>query len=62
MATVSDYVLDQALAVFDTEANEIHITSQEATDFTDATSTSTLGSSSSLDISEIGRASCRERV
>ena len=50
MATISDRVFDNGLTVLDTEANAIHITSQEATDYTDATSTSTLGNSTSLSI------------
>jgi len=36
--------------LLDTEANAIHITDSEATDYTDATSTSTLGNSTSLSI------------
>jgi hypothetical protein len=50
MATLNDRVFDNGLTVLDTEANAIHITSQEATDYTDATSTSTLGNSTSLSI------------
>jgi len=50
MATLNNRVFDNGLSVLDTEANEIHITSQEAVDFTDATSTSTLGNSTSLSI------------
>jgi len=48
MATISDYVLDAALAKLDTEADRIDITSQEATTYTEATSTYTLGNSTSL--------------
>jgi len=44
-------VFDNGLSVLDLEANEIHVTSQEATDFTGATATYSLGSSSSLSIS-----------
>ena len=51
MATLNDRVFDNGLTVLDTEANAIHVTSQEATDYTDATSTSTLGNSTSLAIS-----------
>ena len=51
MATLSNRVFDNGLTVLDTEANEIHVTSQEATDYTGATSTYSLGSSSSLSIS-----------
>jgi len=50
MATLNDRVFDNGLSVLDTEANEIHITSQEATTFANATSTYTLGDSSSLSI------------
>lgn len=50
MATLNDRVFDNGLTVLDTEANAIHITSQEATSYTDATSTSTLGNSTSLSI------------
>lgn len=50
MATLNDRVFDNGLSVLDTEANAVHITSQEATDYTDATSTSTLGNSTSLSI------------
>ena len=50
MATLNDRVFDNGLTVLDTEANAIHVTSQEATDYTDATSTSTLGNSTSLSI------------
>lgn len=48
MATISDYVLDAALSKLDTEANRIDITSQEAGNYTQATSTYTLGNSTSL--------------
>ena len=50
MATLTDRVFDNGLTVLDTEANRIDITSQEATTYTDATSTSTLGNSTSLSI------------
>jgi hypothetical protein len=50
MAFLDDRVFDNGLAVLDTEANAIHITDSEATDYTDATSTSTLGNSTSLSI------------
>ncbi len=50
MATLNDRVFDNGLAILDTEANSIHVTSQEATTYADATSTSTLGNSSSLAI------------
>jgi hypothetical protein len=50
MATLNDRVLDNGLTVLDTEANAIHVTSQEATTYTEATSTYTLGNSTSLSI------------
>ena len=50
MATLNDRVFDNGLTVLDTEANRIDITSQEATTYTDATSTSTLGNSTGLSI------------
>lgn len=51
MATLNDRVFDNGLTVLDTEANAIHVTSQEATTYLEATSTYSLGSSSSLSIS-----------
>lgn len=48
MATISDYVLDAALSKLDTEADRIDITSQEAATYAEATSTYTLGNSTSL--------------
>lgn len=48
MATISDYVLDAALAKLIGEADRIDITSQEATTYTEATSTYTLGNSTSV--------------
>ena len=50
MAFLNDRVFDNGLTVLDTEANAIHVTSQEATDYTEATSTYTLGNSTSLSI------------
>ena len=50
MAYLNDRVFDEGLSVLDLEANEVHVTSAEATDFTEATSTYTLGLSSSLSI------------
>lgn len=50
MATLNDRVFDNGLSVLDLEADAIHITDSEATDYTDATSTSSLGSSASLSI------------
>ncbi|MDC1020639.1 hypothetical protein OAR23_01295 [bacterium] len=50
MATLNDRVLDSGLAVLDTEANKIVVTSQEATTFTNANATYALGNSTSLSI------------
>jgi hypothetical protein len=50
MATLGDRVFDNGLSVLDTEANAIHVTSQEATTYAEATSTYTLGNSTSLSI------------
>ena len=50
MAYLNDRVFDEGLSVLDLEANAVHVTSSEATDYTEATSTYTLGSSSSLSI------------
>jgi hypothetical protein len=50
MATLNDRVFDNGLSVLDLEANAIHVTSQEAASYTEATSTYTLGNSTSLSI------------
>jgi len=50
MAYLNDRVFDNGLTVLDLEANEIHVTSQEASDYTEATSTYSLGNSGSLSI------------
>lgn len=50
MAFLADRVFDLGLNVLDTEADAIHVTSQEATTYAEATSTYTLGNSSSLSI------------
>ena len=50
MASLADRVFDNGLTVLDTEANRIDITSQEATTYAEATSTYTLGNSTSLSI------------
>lgn len=50
MAFVADYVLDAALAKFDTEANRLDICSQEPTSYSQATSTYTLGNKTSLSV------------
>ena len=49
MATLNDRVFDNGLTVLDTEANAIHITSAEATDFANVSAV-TLGNSTSLSI------------
>ena len=51
MATLNNRVFDNGLTVLDTEANEIHVTSQEATSYLEATDTYSLGESSSLTVS-----------
>ena len=51
MATVADRVLDNGLTVLDVEANAVHINSQQATTFAEATSTYTLGNTTSITIS-----------
>ena len=51
MATVADRVLDNGLTVLDTEASRVEITSQEATTYAEATSTHTLGNTTSISIS-----------
>ncbi len=50
MATLNNRVFDNGLSVLGTEADRLDITSQEATSYADATSTSTLGNSDSLSI------------
>lgn len=50
MASIGDRVFDNGLTVLDTEANRIDITSQEAGTYAEATSTYTLGNSTSLSI------------
>lgn len=50
MATLADRVFDNGLTVLDTEANRLDITSAEATTYTQATSTYTLGNKTSLSI------------
>jgi len=51
MATLNNRVFDNGLTVLDTEANEIHVTSQEAASYLEATDTYSLGDSSSLTVS-----------
>jgi hypothetical protein len=50
MATLNNRVFDNGLTVLDTEANRLDITSQEATTYAGATSTYSLGNSTSLSI------------
>lgn len=50
MATLNDRVFDNGLSVLDTEANRIDVCSSEPTTYTQATSTNTLGNSTSLSI------------
>lgn len=50
MAFINDRVFDNGLTVLDTEANRLDITSQEATTYTEATSTYTLGNKTSLSV------------
>lgn len=51
MATLADRVMDNGLSVLDTEANAVHLTTQEATTYTEATSTYSLGSATGISIS-----------
>lgn len=51
MAFLSDNVLDAALDYIDTNAGELHICSQEPANYTEATSTYTLGNKSSPTVS-----------
>ncbi len=51
MASIADRVLDNGLTVLDTEATRVDITSQESTTYAEATSTHTLGNSTSISIS-----------
>jgi len=50
MATLNDRVFDNGLTVLDTEANRIDICSTEPATYAEATSTYTLGNSTSLSI------------
>lgn len=50
MATLADRVYDNGLTVLDTEANRMDICSTEPTSYAEATSTYTLGNSTSLSI------------
>ena len=51
MATLADRVMDNGLSVLDTEANAVHLTSQEAATYAEATSTYSLGSATGISIS-----------
>lgn len=51
MATLSNRVYDNGLTVLDTEANRVDICSAEPTTYTGATSTNTLGNTTSISIS-----------
>ena len=51
MATIADYVLDAALSKLDTEANRVDICSSEPTTYAAATSTASLGNTTSITIS-----------
>ena len=48
MATLADRVYDNGLTILDTEADKVLITSQEASNYTEANSTYALGNSTSL--------------
>ena len=50
MAYLNDRVLDNGLAVLDTEANRMDICSSEPTSYSEATSTYTLGNKTSISI------------
>jgi hypothetical protein len=50
MPSLNNRVFDNGLSVLDTEASRIDLTSQESTTYTEATSTHTLGNSTSLSI------------
>jgi hypothetical protein len=50
MATLNDRVFDEGLSVLDTEANAVHVTSQEATTYLEATNSYSLGNSTSLSV------------
>ena len=51
MSSLANRVYDNGLTVLDTEANRIDITSQEPTTYAQATSTYTLGNTTSITIS-----------
>ena len=51
MATIADRVLDNGLTILDQEASRVDICSQEPTTYAEATSTYTLGNTTSITIS-----------
>lgn len=51
MAYLNDRVFDSGLSALDTEADELHICSAEPTDYTEATSTYSLGSKATPTVS-----------
>ena len=51
MATLNDRVLDNGLTVLDAEANRVDICSSEPTTYSAATSSATLGNTTSISIS-----------
>jgi len=51
MATLANRVYDNGLSVLDTEANRLDLCSAEPTTYTEATSTNTLGNTTSITIS-----------
>lgn len=50
MAYITDYILDAALSILDTEADRLYITSQEAITYTEATSTYALGVKNPIEV------------
>lgn len=50
MASLNDRVFDSGLSILSSEANRVDITSQEAASFAEATSTYTLGNTTSITI------------
>lgn len=51
MASLADRVFDDGLGVFNAEATRLDICSQEPTDYTEATSTYTLGNKAGISVS-----------
>jgi hypothetical protein len=50
MAFLNDRVFDSGLSILDTEANAVHVTTQEATSYTEDVTTYTKGNSTTLSI------------